>query len=122
MVLNQMKDIKLAAFKSLYIQRVEKKFEHPPVLADRHALAIVSGTYTTGKYRIAQTLSRFGRKDTAYHIFHIPYENLFKRMELSTFMDMLEEFISEAPQAEKRLFIVVVPAWLSAAEAIPNLN
>ena len=79
MVLNQMKDIKLNAFKSLYLQRAEKKFEQP-AQTDRAAIAVISGTYTTGKYRIAQTLSRFGQKDTAYHIFHISYENLFARM------------------------------------------
>lgn len=79
MVLNQMKDIKLNAFKSLYLQRAEKKFEQP-ALTDRPAIAVISGTYTTGKYRIAQTLSRFGQKGTAYHVFHISYENLFARM------------------------------------------
>ena len=117
-----MKDIKLTAFKSMYVQKAEKKFEPAPSLPDRSSLAIITGTYTTGKYRIAQTLSRFGRKDVAYHVFHISYENLFARMELPTFLDMLEEFISDAPRSDKRLFIVVVPSWLSAAEAIPTLN
>ena len=56
-----MKDVKLTAFKSLYLQRAEKKIE-PPALNDRTSLAIISGTYTTGKYRIAQTLARFGKK------------------------------------------------------------
>ena len=37
-------------------------------------------------------------------------------------MEMLEEFVSEAPKAEKRLFIVVIPSWLNAAETIPTLN
>lgn len=61
MVLNQMKDIKMNAFKTLYLQRLEKNIE-PPAASDRPALALITGTYTTGKYRIAQTLARFGKK------------------------------------------------------------
>ena len=92
MVLNQMKDIKMNAFKNLYQQRLEKTIE-PSAASDKPALALIAGTYTTGKYRIAQTLARFGKKESTYHIFHVPYENLFSRMEVSTFVEMLDEFI-----------------------------
>jgi len=61
MVLNQMKDIKMNAFKSLYVQKANKSIE-PPAPSDQPALALITGTYTTGKYRIAQTLARFGKK------------------------------------------------------------
>ena len=70
MVLNQMKDIKMNAFKALYIQRVTKKIE-APVVTDRPTVAVLCGTFNTGKYRLAQTLARFGKKDTVYHVFHI---------------------------------------------------
>ena len=43
-------------------------------------------------------------------------------MEISTYVEMLEEFINDAPASDKRLFIVVIPSWLNAAEAIPTLN
>jgi pantothenate kinase-related protein Tda10 len=114
MVLNQMKDIKLTVFRGLYLQKAEKKIE-PAVQSARPALAVITGTYTTGKYRIAQTLARFGRKETTYHVFHVSYENLFARMEVSTYIDMLDEFIRDAPAAANRLFLVVVPSWLNAA-------
>ena len=121
MVLNQMKDIKLNAFKNIYLQKVEKKFQAPPK-SDRHQLAVITGTFTTGKYRIAQTIARFGHNKTQYHVFHISYENLFSRMETSTFLEMLEQFINDAAQSQNRLFIVVVPSWLNAAEVVPALN
>jgi|JI9StandDraft_1071089.scaffolds.fasta_scaffold717638_1 hypothetical protein len=35
---------------------------------------------------------------------------------------MLEEYVKDAPLSEKRVFIVVVPCWLNAAEVIPVLN
>jgi len=49
------------AFKSLYVQKANKSIE-PPAPSDQPALALITGTYTTGKYRIAQTLARFGKK------------------------------------------------------------
>jgi len=85
MVLNQMKDLKLTVFRSLYQQRLEKKIESA-ISSDKPNLAVISGTYATNKYKLAQTLARFGSKDSAYHIFHISYENLFSRMEISTFI------------------------------------
>lgn len=55
-------------------------------------------------------------------MFHVPYENVFGKMEINTFVEMLTEFTEEAPPTEKRVFIVVLPCWLNAAEAIPILS
>ena len=79
MVLNQMKDVKMTVFKNLYQQRLDKKIE-AAIPSEKPSLAIISGTYATNKYKLAQTLARFGNKDSTYHIFHISYENLFSRM------------------------------------------
>lgn len=121
MVLNQLKDIKLTAFKNLYQQRIDKRIE-PAQPTDRPQLVVITGTYATSKFRLAQNLARFGNKENNYQVFHVPYENVFGKMEVATFVEMLTEFIQEAPQAPHTVFIVVVPCWLNAAEAIPILN
>lgn len=82
---------------------------------------IIAGTYGTGKYKLALNLAKYGIKSTN-HVFHVPYENLFARMEENTFVGMLDEFIISTPNTENRLFLVVVPSWLNAASIIPLLN
>lgn len=89
MVLNQMKDIKLTAFKSLYQQKIDKKIQ-PAMQLQKPSLAVITGTYATSKFKLAQTLARFGNKNVSYHVFHVPYENLFSRMEIATYVEMLD--------------------------------
>jgi hypothetical protein len=55
---------------------------------------IINGTYASGKFKLAQTLSKFGPKETKYHIFQIPSENLYAKIELATYLEMLKEFIA----------------------------
>lgn len=43
-------------------------------------------------------------------------------MEVNTFIEMFEEFIRDAPQTGKRVFIVVIPCWLNASQTILALN
>lgn len=88
MVLNQMKDIKLTAFKALYQQKVDKKIEPAPPFEKLEEVVVISGTYATSKFKLAQTLARFGSKENTYHVFHVPYENVFAKMEVNTFIEM----------------------------------
>jgi hypothetical protein len=55
MVLNGMKDIKLAAFRTLYQQRAERKVEEVPPAAKRE-IFVINGTYASGKLKLAKTL------------------------------------------------------------------
>lgn len=66
-----MKDIKLASFRSLYQQRLERKTEELPP-SDKPSIFVINGTYASGKLKLAQTLSKFGPADRKYHIFHVP--------------------------------------------------
>lgn len=59
MVLNQMKDIKLASFKSLYQQKLERKQEELPA-TQKQSIIVINGTYASGKLKLAQTLAKFG--------------------------------------------------------------
>lgn len=71
MVLNQMKDIKLAAFRALYQARLDRKPEELPP-SEKPAITVINGSYATGKLKLAQTLSKFGPNKLKYHIFNIP--------------------------------------------------
>lgn len=94
MVLNQMKDIKLAAFRTLYQQRQDRKIEPQPH-SDKTPIVVINGSYGSGKLRLAQTLARFGPTEHKYHIFHIPCENLYSKLEAGTFLEMLREAVGE---------------------------
>lgn len=59
MVLNQMKDIKLASFKALYQQKLERKLEELPPNT-KQSIIVINGTYASGKLKLAQTLAKFG--------------------------------------------------------------
>jgi hypothetical protein len=89
MVLNQMKDIKLASFRALYQQKLERKFEELPP-TEKESIIIINGTYASGKLKIAQTLAKFESNGSKHHIFNIPSENLFTKLGLSTFLEMLK--------------------------------
>jgi hypothetical protein len=82
---------------------------------------VINGTYASGKLKLAQTLSKFGPVDRKYHIFQIPSENLYSKIELPTYLEMLKEFIEEVESNPANLFIVVLPSWVSAVEALPQL-
>ena len=121
MVLNQMKDIKLAVFKNLYTQRTAKKIEEAPAAPEEKTeLVVICGTYGAGKSKLAQTLSRFGDRKRRYHTFTISHEHLHSKMQLETYLTMLEEFIEDNKQGND-LFVVVLPAWLLPTEALPAL-
>lgn len=60
MIINAMKDIKMAAFKSVYQAKLEKKKESVVAPEGKHSILIVNGTYGAGKYNLARTLKRFG--------------------------------------------------------------
>lgn len=60
MIINQMKDIKMVAFKNIYQLKQEKKKENVPAPASKHSIVIINGTYGAGKYNLARTLKRFG--------------------------------------------------------------
>lgn len=49
-------------------------------------MVILTGTYGTSKFRLANNLARFGSNDNCYHVFHVPYENVFAKMEIATFV------------------------------------
>lgn len=71
MVLNQMKDIKLASFRTVYQQKLDKHFEN--ITSEKPSLLVINGTYATNKFKLAQTLAKFGSNDRTYQIFNIPY-------------------------------------------------
>lgn len=82
---------------------------------------MINGTYASGKLKLAQTLAKFGSNERKYQIFNIPCENLYAKIELPTFLEMLKEFISDVEKSPSNLFIVVIPSWVNSAEALPQL-
>jgi hypothetical protein len=120
MVLNQMKDIKLAVFRTLYQLRLDRRAEELPP-SDKVSVLVINGTYASGKLKLAQTLAKFGPNNRKYHIFHIPAENLYAKMELSTYLDILREFVQDLEANPANLVIVVLPSWVNSAEALPQL-
>ena len=124
MVLNQMKDIKLAAFKSLFHQKITNQIE-PAASAEKEKteLLVICGTYGASKAKLAQTLSKFGDRTRNYHVFSISHEHLHAKIEIEAYMSMLDKFIeANRTQPGKDLFIVVLPAWLLPTDAIPALG
>ena len=115
-----MKDIKLTAFRTLYQARLDRKPEELPP-SEKPAITVINGTYASGKLKLAQTLSKFGPNKLKYHIFSIPAENLYSKMELPTFLDILKEFIQDLQPHPDNLTIVVIPSWINSAEALPQL-
>jgi uncharacterized membrane protein len=60
MIINQMKDIKMTAFKSVYLAGLERRKEPPGAPSGRLGLILINGSYGAGKYNLAKTLKRFG--------------------------------------------------------------
>lgn len=59
MILN-MKDIKMNAFRALYQQKAEKKQVPVQSTGEKVQLILITGTYGSNKLKLAQTISRFG--------------------------------------------------------------
>lgn len=89
MVLNKMKDIKLADFRELYQERSERKIEELQKNA-KEEIIVINGSYASGKLKLAQTLAKFGSKDKNFHIFSISSENLYAKIELKAYLEMLQ--------------------------------
>lgn len=120
MVLNQMKDLKLAAFKSLYSQRQEKKYED--VAATKQQIVVITGTYASAKHRLAQNLSAFGPAGRKYPVFNIPYAHVHSRIPPAAFLEMLEEWFEQEQPSNNDILLIVLPAWLNATETLGLLN
>lgn len=88
---------------------------------EKDSIIVINGTYAAGKLKLAQTLAKFGSNERKYHIFNIPCENLYTKVELPTFLEMLKEFVSDVENNPSNLFIVVIPSWVNSAEAMPQL-
>lgn len=59
MILN-MKDIKMNTFRAFYQQKSEKKQSVGQSSNDKVQLILITGTYGSNKFKLAQTISRFG--------------------------------------------------------------
>lgn len=80
MIINQMKDMKMAAFKTIYQMKVEKKKEKVDSIENKHSLVLVVGTYGAGKLKLAQNLRRFGPNQIKTDIFSVSPENLYDKL------------------------------------------
>lgn len=70
MILN-MKDIKMNAFKALYQQKSEKKQSQPSSSNDKVHLILMTGTYGSNKLKLAQTISKFGPITFRFSVFSV---------------------------------------------------
>lgn len=116
MILNNMKDLKLSAYRNLAVKQ-----EDVPCPPNKHQLLVINGTYGSGKGRAADYLIRYSKDYRMNgYIFNIASELLYGKVELAAFTDMLEEFIADRkiPQGAAHLIIVVVPFWLSSRELL----
>ena len=60
MIINQMKDMKMTTFKTIYQMKIDKKREKVESVENKHSVILVVGTYGSGKLKLAQNLKRFG--------------------------------------------------------------
>lgn len=84
MILNNMKDLKLATFKNL-----TKSQEEPQILCPdtKHQLLIVNGTYAAGKARAADYLVRYAKDyRLKAKVFSLESENIYSKIELPAYM------------------------------------
>ena len=75
----QMKDIKMGAFKNLYQIKADRKKEETKA-TNQHSLLLINGTYGAGKLKLAQNLKRFGPNELKCQIFRVPSDNLFDKI------------------------------------------
>lgn len=118
MILNNMKDLKLSAYRNL-----AAKQEEVVCPSDRNQLLIVNGTYASGKGRTADYLLRYCRDYRMNgFVFNIASEVLYGKVELAAYTEMLDEFIAERsiPKGPSHLVIVVAPFWVSPRELLES--
>lgn len=86
MIINQMKDIKMTAFRSIYQTKIDKKKQSAPIPQGKHSLIIINGSYGTGKYNLAKTLKRFGPNEISCEIFRVSSDNLLKKIPIQAYL------------------------------------
>lgn len=119
MILNNMKDLKLASYRHLI--KAEPQ-ECPP---DKHQLILINGPCGSGKNRTAQYLARYGKDyKLSLHVFKVDTSSLYDRIEIPALKQMIEEFIAERnlQKGSKDVTMVVVPSWLNCKELLETLS
>lgn len=59
MILNQMKDLKMATFKNIYQSKIDRKKEKM-ISETKNSILLVTGSYGSGKLKLAQNLKKYG--------------------------------------------------------------